>query len=156
MDVIPGRTNALWFQTDKPDLYLGQCAEYCGTQHANMLLRVVAEPPQDFERWLEDEQKPGVDDPDPDVQKGKAAFLSHSCVNCHRVQGTTAQGTYAPDLTHLMRRETLASGMIPNTPEKLRQWVDDPQKIKHGCLMPAFGLSQSDQDLMVRYLLTLR
>jgi len=72
------------------------------------------------------------------------------------VRGTSAQGSYAPDLTHLKRRETLASGMIPNTPANLHLWVDDPQKIKHGCLMPAFGLSQSDQDLIVRYLLTLR
>jgi cytochrome c oxidase subunit 2 len=153
-DLIPGRTNFLWFQTDQPALYLGQCAEYCGTQHANMLLRVAADPPEMFERWLENELKPAVEDPA--ARDGKAAFLGQSCVNCHAVRGTPARGTYAPDLTHLMSRQTLAAGMVPNTPEYLRQWVHDPQTIKPGCLMPAFGLSDRERDLVVRYLLTLR
>jgi len=154
IDLIPGRTNHLWFRTDRPGLYLGQCAEYCGTQHANMLLRVSADRPDDFARWLGNERKPAVDDPA--AREGKEAFLRQSCVNCHAVRGTSARGSYAPDLTHLMSRQTLASGMVPNTPDKLRQWVDDPQKIKQGCLMPAFGLSERDGDLVLRYLLTLR
>jgi cytochrome c oxidase subunit 2 len=153
-DLIPGHPNSLWFQTDRPGLYLGQCAEYCGTQHANMLLRVVVDSPRDFESWLENEQKPAAEDPA--VQAGRSAFLSQSCVNCHRVRGTPAQGSYAPDLTHLMRRQTLASGMAPNTSENLRRWVADPQPIKPGCLMPAFGLSDRERDDIVRYLLTLR
>ena len=90
------------------------------------------------------------------MRAGRAAFLGQSCVNCHRVRGTPAQGTYAPDLTHLMSRKTLASGMVPNTPENLRRWVADPQQIKPGCLMPAFGLSDRERDDIVRYLLTLR
>jgi cytochrome c oxidase subunit 2 len=153
-DLIPGRTNHLWFQTDRPGLFVGQCAEYCGTQHANMLLRVSVDSPAEFARWLENEQGPAVDEPS--ARSGKEAFLRQSCVNCHAVRGTTAQGTYAPDLTHLMSRQTLASGMIPNSPENLRDWVDDPQKIKKGCLMPAFGLDEREQDLVVRYLLSLR
>jgi cytochrome c oxidase subunit 2 len=153
-DLIPGRINAMWFQPDKSGLYLGQCAEYCGTQHANMLIRVVADSPGDFETWLENERKPATDDPQ--VSGGRSAFLSQSCVNCHRVRGTSAQGAYAPDLTHLMSRQTLASGMIPNTPENLRRWVADPQPIKPGCLMPAFGLSDNQRDDIVSYLLTLR
>jgi cytochrome c oxidase subunit 2 len=153
-DLIPGRINAMWFQTDRPGLYLGQCAEYCGTQHANMLLRVVVDPPEDFDRWLENEGKPAAEDAA--AAAGRSAFLAQSCVNCHRVRGTPARGGYAPDLTHLMGRQTLASGMVPNTPENLRRWVADPQPIKPGCLMPAFGLGEQDRAEIVRYLLTLR
>jgi cytochrome c oxidase subunit 2 len=153
-DVIPGRTNSMWFRTERPGLYLGQCAEYCGTQHANMLLRVVVDSRSDFERWLENEQKPAAEDPSGSA--GRSAFLAQSCVNCHRVRGTSAQGRYAPDLTHLMGRKTLASGMVENTPENLRRWVADPQQIKPGCLMPAFGLGDRERDDIVRYLLTLR
>src|SRR5947209_5170515 len=153
-DLIPGRINSMWFQADRPGLYLGQCAEYCGTQHANMMIRVVADAPGDFESWVENERKPATEDAQ--VSAGRSAFLAQSCVNCHRVRGTAAQGTYAPDLTHLMNRQTLASGMVPNTPENLRRWVADPQPIKPGCLMPAFGLGDRERDDIVRYLLTLR
>jgi cytochrome c oxidase subunit II len=176
-DLIPGKTNYLSFHTTKPGLYLGQCAEYCGTQHANMLLRVVIDPPDVFERWLANEKKDAPDDPS--AQSGKAIFLGGvgntsperqrrdmlgdgrprpglSCVNCHAVRGTSARGTYGPDLTHLMSRQTLAAGVIPNDEEKLRDWVHDPQKIKPGCLMPAFGLSETDLKDVVQYLRTLK
>lgn len=129
-------------------------AEYCGTQHANMLLRVVVDTPGEFERWLATETKPAVDDNSGD--EGKAVFLSQSCVNCHRVRGTVTQGGYAPDLTHLMSRKTLAAGMVPNTIENLRRWIDHPASIKPGCLMPAFGLSEHERELVVDYLGTLR
>jgi cytochrome c oxidase subunit 2 len=152
-DLIPGHPNDMWFETRQPGLYVGQCAEFCGAQHANMLLRVVAESPADFERWLAGEERPSV--ADPAVSQGRAAFLAQSCVNCHRVRGTIARGTYAPDLTHLMSRATLAAGILPNTPENLARWVRAPQEIKPGCLMPAFGLSEKDREAMIRYLLTL-
>ncbi len=150
--LVPGRTNAMWLQTDKPGLFVGQCAEYCGTQHANMLQRVVAESPQDFQRWLDNQRKPAVEDPA--QADGKAMFLSLSCVNCHRIRGTGAHGIYAPDLTHLMSRDTLASGMIPNDRAgiNLRKWIADPQAIKPGCLMPSFKLSDRQLDLIVAYL----
>lgn len=153
-DLIPGRVNSMWFQTDRPGLYVGQCAEYCGTQHANMLLRVVVDSPSDFESWLEHERQPAAEEPA--AGTGRSAFLAQSCVNCHRVRGTAAQGTYAPDLTHLMSRKTLASCMVENTPENLRRWLVDPQQIKPGCLMPAFGLGDRECNEIVRYLLTLR
>lgn len=152
-DLIPGRINQMWFQASRPGLYLGQCAEYCGTQHAHMLLRVVVDSPADFQKWLDNQSKPAVDDAA--ARKGRDVFLAQSCVNCHRVRGTRADGTYAPDLTHLMSRQTLASGMVPNTREVLREWVTDPNRIKPGCLMPAFGLSTEQVDRVVNYLRTL-
>lgn len=153
-DLIPGRVNSMWFQTRETGVFLGQCAEYCGTQHANMLLRVVVDPPEDFARWVEGQRKPAAEVAS--AKEGKAAFLRQSCVNCHRIRGTPAAGTYAPDLTHLMSRETLAAGMAANTPEGLRRWVDDPQSVKPGCLMPAFGLGRSETDRILDYLRTLR
>jgi cytochrome c oxidase subunit 2 len=154
VDLIPGHTNSLKFETDEPGLYLGQCAEYCGAQHANMLIRVTAESPGEFGRWLEKESQPAVDGPT--ERNGKSLFLAQSCVNCHSVRGTAARGNYAPDLTHLMSRQTLASGIVKNTPETLAEWIRNPQTMKPGCLMPAFGLTDRDQESIVRYLLTLR
>jgi cytochrome c oxidase subunit 2 len=153
-DLIPGKTNTMWFESDKPGLYLGQCAEYCGTQHAHMLLRVYVDSPGEFQRWLDNERKPAVDAPE--VREGRDAFLAQSCINCHRVRGTLAAGTYAPDLTHLMSRQTFASGIVPNTRPDLLEWVNDPQKIKVGCLMPAFKLSARELNLVVDYLVSLR
>ncbi|QDU63867.1 Cytochrome c oxidase subunit 2 precursor [Planctomycetes bacterium Pan216] len=153
MDVVPGRTNLLWFATKQPGLYRGQCAEYCGTQHANMLLRVVAESPEEFERWAAQQAKPAVDDPK--VAAGRQLFMSLACMNCHTIKGTPANGTFAPDLTHLMSRQTLASGMVENNPKNLRDWVDNPQSIKPGCLMPSFQLSSKQLDDLVAYLETL-
>ncbi len=153
-DLIPGRDNQMWFETDKEELFLGQCAEFCGTQHAHMLLRVQVDSPDDFRAWLDNEKKNAVDDPA--VRAGRDVFLSESCVDCHRIRGTPARGTYAPDLTHLMSRKTLAAGTIPNTAEDLRRWIADPQKIKPGCLMAAFPLGKKQLDDLVAYLRTLK
>ena len=113
--------------------------------------------PRNFERWLTNQKKDAQDSEDADVRKGKEAFLAQSCINCHRVRGTPAHGNVGPDLTHLMSRDTLAAGMIPNDREgkNLRAWIADPQKIKPGCLMPAFGLSEGELDRVVRYLASL-
>jgi cytochrome c oxidase subunit 2 len=154
MDLIPGRTNILWIETRQTGLFYGQCAEYCGTQHAHMLLRVYVDTPEEFERWLANQEKPAADEPS--AAAGRAAFLAESCVNCHRIRGTPAAGNYAPDLTHFMSRETIAAGMIANDQQNLRRWVRDPQSIKPGCLMPAFGLTDEKQALIVDYLSTLR
>jgi cytochrome c oxidase subunit 2 len=134
-DLIPGRTNQMWFRTQERGLYLGQCAEFCGSQHANMLLRVYVDSPEEFQTWLDNQKK----DARNVNAKGRDAFLNQSCLSCHRVRGTRANGTYAPDLTHLMSRQTLGSGMIPNNRDELKRWVADPQKIKPDCLMAGFG-----------------
>jgi cytochrome c oxidase subunit 2 len=152
-DLIPGHTNSMTFETAKGGVYLGQCAEYCGTQHANMLIRVHADTPEEFDKWLEHQKTPAT--AEVSLVAARNVFLHQSCVNCHQVRGTPARGTYAPDLTHLMSRKTLAAGMVPNTPENLKHWVKDPQEIKEGCLMPAFGLTQSEGDDVVKYLLSL-
>lgn len=156
MDVIPGKTNSLTLSTAEPGLYLGQCAEFCGAAHANMLIRVVAEPVEAFESWLQNQERPAVESNLDDAIRGRELFLAHSCVNCHRIHGTPAIGHYAPDLTHLMSRDTLASGMIANDATNLLNWVRNPQAIKPGCLMPAFGLSDEENQRLVDFLLTLR
>ena len=153
-DLIPGKPNTMWLQTQEPGLYLGQCAEYCGTQHAKMLLRVNVVAQDEFDRWAANEARAAVDDPV--GRAGRDTFLSLSCVNCHTIRGTSARGTFGPDLTHLMARETLASGIEPNTPENIRRWVHDPQQPKLGCLMPAFALSEPELDKVVGYLTTLK
>jgi cytochrome c oxidase subunit 2 len=153
-DLIPGRVNHMWFRADQQGLYVGQCAEYCGTQHANMLLRVYAEPAEEFARWLENEGKVAVEDAA--ASAGRDVFRTQTCGNCHAIRGTPARGTYAPDLTHLMSRQTLAAGTIPNTPENLRRWVQDPQQFKPGCLMAPFALSEKELEALVGYLQTLR
>jgi cytochrome c oxidase subunit II len=153
MDLIPGRTNTLWFQTNRQGLYLGQCAEYCGTQHATMLLRVQAEAPEAFQSWLRNQQQDARQGPA--MAEGREFFMSQSCVNCHRIRGTSARGTYAPDLTHLKSRQTLAAGILPNDPTNLLRWIVNPQSIKSGCLMPAFGLKSQQFKMLADYLSSL-
>jgi cytochrome c oxidase subunit 2 len=156
-DLIPGRTNRMWFQTDRAgELFVGQCAEYCGTEHANMLIRVIVDRPREFDRWLAGQEKPANEDPA--ALQGKKTFLSQSCVNCHRVRGTPAKGRDGfPDLTHLMSRQTIAGCMIENNETNLRRWVRNPHKIKPGCLMAPFDLlGDKDIDLIVSYLRTLK
>jgi cytochrome c oxidase subunit II len=153
-DLIPGVSNHMWFEVNQPGLLLGQCAEYCGTQHAGMLLRVVVDEPEEFDRWLTAQGQPAAEVAV--AADGRATFLGESCVNCHRVRGTAARGSYGPDLTHLMSRKTLASGLVPNDPEDLRRWVLDPQSVKQGCLMPAFGLGAEKRERIVDYLLSLQ
>ena len=153
-DLIPNRTNRMWIEPKQPGTYLGNCAEYCGTQHAHMLLRVIAHPPGEFEQWVAAQRQPPVEDPQ--VQVGREVFFSTSCVNCHTINRTQARGTFGPDLTHLMSRDTLAAGAAPNTPETLRAWVRDPQTLKEGCLMPNMQLADTELDHLVTYLLSLK
>ncbi|HEY7211990.1 MAG TPA: cytochrome c oxidase subunit II [Bryobacteraceae bacterium] len=153
-DLVPNRTNYMWIDPQEPGVYLGNCAEYCGTQHANMLLRVIAQPKAEFQAWAASEQKPAVDNPQ--LTGAKAAFESLSCINCHTIKGTRALGKFGPDLTHLMSRQTLAAGMLTNTRDNLRAWVDDPQAIKPGSLMPSFKLNDKELDQVVAYLESLK
>lgn len=153
-DAIPGKRNGLWVEALEAGTYVGQCAEFCGTQHAGMRLRVIVHPPGEFERWLDSQRGPAVTDPA--VADGRALFERTACINCHRVAGTVANGTVGPDLTHLMSRSTLASGVARNDGETLRRWLRDPNHLKPGVLMPAMQLGERDLDRVVAYLMTLQ
>jgi cytochrome c oxidase subunit 2 len=153
-DLIPNRENRMWIDPTQPGIYLGNCAEYCGMQHARMLIRVIVHPPGEFERWVAEQKRVAADEPS--AQEGRRVFFANSCVNCHTIRGTSAQGAFGPDLTHLMSRQTLASGAAANTTETLRAWVRDPQKLKVGCLMPNMQLTDTEVDQIVSYLQTLK
>jgi cytochrome c oxidase subunit 2 len=157
MDLIPNRVNQLSFQTKERGLFLGQCGDYCGTQHANMLLRADVLPANEFATWLANQRKEGAAPGDQGkAKKGREVFLGQSCINCHTVRGTRAAGTVGPDLTHLLSRKTLLTGLAPNDRDNLRRWVTDPQSMKLGALMPAFKLNETDTEALVEYLLSLR
>ena len=152
-DLIPNRENEMWIEPRQPGTYVGNCAEFCGLQHARMLLRVIVHPPEDFEKWAAAQRQPPT--ADPRVRAGRNLFFATSCINCHSIGGSTATGTFGPDLTHLMSRETLGAGTVPNTAENLRAWVRDPQTLKVGALMPNMQLTDNELDPIVAYLLTL-
>jgi cytochrome c oxidase subunit 2 len=154
MDVIPNRINTMWIDPAKAGLYLGQCAQYCGTQHAKMLLRVYADTPEQFKAWIAEQQKPSVQDAS--AIQGAEIFQRNACVSCHTIAGTKAAGQFGPDLTHVASRDTLASGSVPNTPANLRAFVADPAHFKPGALMPAMHLNDRDLDSVTAYLTTLK
>ncbi len=152
-DLIPNHPNHLWIDPYEPGLFLGQCAQYCGTQHAKMLLRVYVQPRAEFDRWVQQQQQM----PQSAVlSPGQRTFESTACVNCHTISGTPAKGRFGPDLTHLMSRDTIAAGAARNTPQLLRLWIKNPDAIKPGSKMPAMGLSDRDVEAVAAYLETLR
>ena len=150
LDVIPNKINVMWFDPDQPGLYLGQCSQYCGAQHAKMLIRVYAQSPAAFDQWLKAQELPAPQDPA--MAAGRAVFEQNACMNCHRIRGTVADGRFGPDLTHFGSRDTLASGAVTNTPEHLQEWIKDPSHFKDGALMPAMHLSDGDIVLVSKYL----
>jgi cytochrome c oxidase subunit II len=153
-DLIPNHPNTMWVDPQETGLFLGQCAQYCGTQHAKMLLRVYVQSKAEFDRWIEQQRQPAV--VSDSVSQGQRIFETTACINCHAVSGTVANGRFGPDLTHLMSRDTIAAGAAPNTPENLRLWIRNPNKIKPGSLMPAMQLDDQDLDALAAYLETLR
>src|SRR6266446_6878698 len=153
-DLIPNRVNKMWIDPHETGLYVGQCAQYCGMQHAKMLLRVYVDSPEQFEQWVQEEKKPAQ--ASDAVNEGRRIFETTACINCHTVSGTVADGRFGPDLTHLMSRDTIASGAAPNTPENLQTWIQEPDAIKPGSLMPAMKLNDHDLNALTAYLETLR
>src|SRR6266478_450196 len=135
-------------------LFLGQCAQFCGTQHAKMLLRVYVDTPEDFNAWVRGQQEPAKRDEK--EAAGRHVFETTACLNCHAITGTNGTGRFGPDLTHLMSRRTIASGAAENSAQNLRLWIQNPDSIKPGSLMPAMKLSDADLDALVRYLETLQ
>lgn len=153
-DLIPNRINETWLDPHRTGLFLGQCAQYCGTQHAKMLLRVSVDTQEDFAAWVRTQKQPANQD-DKEIA-GRRVFENTACVNCHSIGEIGAKGGFGPDLTHLMSRSTIAAGAADNTRENLRLWIQKPDAIKPGSLMPAMQLGDADLDALVRYLETLR
>jgi cytochrome c oxidase subunit II len=163
-DMLPNRVNQMWIDPQKPGVYLGQCGQFCGTQHAKMLLRVSVDTPEEFSSWIANQQKAQSELPHEtvnvnagsDVATGQRVFEQQACINCHTISGTVANGRFGPDLTHLMSRTTLAAGAMENTPENLKAWITDPNPFKPGCLMPAMHLTDQQYAQITTYLLTLK
>jgi cytochrome c oxidase subunit 2 len=152
-DLIPNHPNRMWIDPQRTGVFLGQCAQYCGTQHAKMLLRISIDRADDFDAWVRAQQKPAVEDAG--AIAGRRVFERNACINCHAVGGTPADGRFGPDLTHLMSRATIAAGAAENTHDNLRLWIENPSAIKPGSLMPAMKLSDADLNAVVSYMETL-
>jgi cytochrome c oxidase subunit 2 len=151
-DLIPGYTTSLRLQADRPGVFRGQCAEFCGHQHAYMAFLVIAEPPEQFSAWLEAQRHPAEQPVNAMQQRGQRVFLSSSCVLCHSIGGSPAGGKAGPDLTHVASRQTLAAGTLPNTPGHLAGWIIDAPRIKPGAKMPPNSLAPEELHALLAYL----
>jgi cytochrome c oxidase subunit II len=156
IDMIPGRRNRILLYASRAGQYRGQCSQFCGLQHANMALSVVAQSPAAFNSWLANMSGPARAATSSAAQAGQRVFETSQCASCHRIAGTSAQGAVGPDLTHVATRSMLASGTIRNTTAQLAAWITNPQAIKPGALMPDLGLSREKVSQLVAYLETLR
>ncbi len=154
MDMIPGRINRLIVRADKPGLYRGQCAEFCGLGHAVMAFDVIAMSPADYDRWLADERRPAVPAADP---AGAATFAEYGCGGCHAIRDTQAAGRIGPDLTHLAARRHIAAGMLPMTVDAIARFTRDAPSLKPGVRMPAYPhMPPADAQAIGRYLAALK
>jgi len=158
MDIYPGKTNTTWLQASSAGTYRGECAEFCGPEHALMNFMVVADPPAQFETWLAAQAAPAAQpvNESADALKGYQVFIGSSCSYCHAIKGTNAAGNYAPDLTHLASRQTLAAGTLPNTRGNLGGWIANTQGIKPGNRMPAYPLDAQNMQYLLDYLESLK
>ncbi len=156
IDLIPGRTNRVLLYTNRPGVYRGQCAEFCGLQHAHMSLAVFAAPPQKFRAWLANESKPRRAPATAALRAGEQQFMSQQCASCHTLRGTNAKGAVGPDLTHFGSRTTLASYMLANNPANVAKWLRNPQAVKPGNKMPDLGLTDAQIAQLVPYLESLK
>ncbi len=156
IDLIPGHPNKVWIEIDRPGVYLGTCAQFCGAEHAWMRIRVIAQEPAEFQAWLKDEEKPPSVPKSGPAATGLALFKSLPCISCHTIQGLGPTPDAGPNLTHIASRETLGAGRLMNTPKNLAAWLTNPQKFKPGTQMPDLRLSHEQVTDLVAYLETLR
>jgi cytochrome c oxidase subunit 2 len=158
--VVPGRTNTLTIEADRPGEYAGTCVEYCGLSHANMRLKVIAHTSEEYSRWVAEQQRPAVAPAGGEAAEGKKIFEAQACVSCHTIRGTKGNGTTGPDLTHFASRDGFAGLIFERTDGNLRRWLRDAPAIKPGSKMPAgvaeLGLSEDDIDALVAYLQSLK
>ncbi|HEV3469483.1 MAG TPA: cytochrome c oxidase subunit II [Pyrinomonadaceae bacterium] len=155
-DLIPGHETINWIRADRPGTYRGQCAEFCGHQHAHMALTVVAESPEQFKTWYDAQLRPAPEPSTPQQARGRDVFLSSPCIMCHKIQGTEAGGQVGPNLTHVASRSHIAAGTLENTRGHLAGWVLDSQKIKPGNRMPPNNLASQDLQALLDYLQSLK
>ncbi|WFU12765.1 cytochrome c oxidase subunit II (plasmid) [Rhizobium sp. CB3090] len=155
-DLIPGRRNVLILRADRPGIYRGQCAEFCGLQHSHMALFVIAEDNASFDRWAADQRSEARTPSDGEAVAGKAVFMAKPCAACHSIRGTEASGTTGPDLTHIASRQTIAAGLLDNTRGALAAWIADPQTLKPGNNMPMVPLSSNELRQITAYMDSLR
>ena len=151
-DLIPGRENTISISATRPGTYRGQCAEFCGLQHSNMALLLVAETRDKFAAWREAQLKPAPVPAEPDRAAGLAAVMAQPGLMCHTIHGTDAGGRSGPDLTHFGSQQTIAAGALRNTPDNLAAWISDPQTIKPGCNMPKVDLTGEETVQIAAYL----
>jgi cytochrome c oxidase subunit 2 len=152
LDAIPGQTNVLRFAAERAGVYRGECAEFCGIQHANMNFLVIAESPTRFGQWQQTEALAAGLPTDDTTERGRVVFERESCAGCHTVRGTSASGTFGPDLTHVGSRRTIGAATVPNTTANLAGWIADAQSIKPGNRMPPISLAPDDLLAIVKYL----
>jgi cytochrome c oxidase subunit 2 len=155
-DLVPNYPTMFYFRPDTVGTFTGQCAEFCGYQHAKMRFNVVVEPEEQFEAWLAAQRQTPPPPTDGVVQKGRHIFLTSTCAQCHAIQGTPASAQVGPNLTHVASRPFIAAGSLPNTDENLRSWITDPQKIKPGIRMPQNTFSDEDLNALVAYIESLK
>ena len=155
-DLIPGKSASVWLRADRAGEYRGQCAEFCGMQHAHMALKVIAESPEQFEAWRQAQRGASLPPATDSQKRGQQVFLSTTCVMCHAVQGTQANASVGPNLTHLASRSTIAAATLPNTRGHLAGWVVDAQSAKPGTVMPPNSLSSEDLQALLDYLQSLK
>ena len=157
LDMIPGQTNTMTLQADQPGVYRGQCAEFCGAQHANMAFLVIAEKPDAYQAWLADQLKSSVQPQQGSIeQQGQQAFLGSACTYCHTIRGTNASGKVGPDLTHIASRMTVGSALLPNSRGNLAGWIMNSQALKPGNHMPPMDLTADQLQAMLDYFATLK
>jgi cytochrome c oxidase subunit 2 len=156
IDMVPGHPNRILLEADRPGRYRGQCAEFCGLQHAHMGLYVFADTPQRFRAWLSHNASPRTAPASAQARRGEQVFDQQACASCHTIRGTSAAGAIGPDLTHVAERSSLAALAIPNTRAELSRWIRDPQHVKPGNRMPRLGLPKADFDALAEYLDGLR
>jgi cytochrome c oxidase subunit 2 len=155
-DLLPGNSSAFWFRVDRPGIYHGQCAEFCGLQHAHMGFAIVAEPLDKFREWQRQQLKPAADPANPAAIRGREVFLSHACLMCHTIRGTDAGSHVGPDLTHIASRNMIAAETLPNTAGSLAGWIVDPQRVKPGTRMSPNPLPADDLQAVISYLQSLQ
>ena len=151
-DIVPGYRTETWITADRPGVFRGQCAEFCGHQHAKMAVTVIAVPRNEFDQWVAKQREPAATPTDSLALAGQQVFVKGPCALCHNITGTSASGTVAPDLTHLASRRRIAAGTLPNRPGQLAGWIVDPQGIKPGVRMPSTQLDPNELRALVAYL----